>query len=300
MRTESLEGLAASQHALFTRAQALAAGLTPRTIGGGLTRGRWLTVFRGVYRMAGAPVTPDQRLLAAVLAAGAGAVASHRSAAWLWGLSDELSLDVSVPKNRSPRLAGVVVHRQHMPSCSTSRRRGVPVTNPLRTMLDVAALPDPELVDQALDRGIAARLFTPAAVEAELGRQSRSGRRGTASLRERLEHRDTSSSRPPSVLESRLVRLLRTARLPMPHREYPVMGGAYRLDFAWPEVKLAVELDGYAAHASLMAFRDDRSRQNDLVLAGWTVLRFTWKDVRDRPADVTRLIRAVMRASRPA
>jgi very-short-patch-repair endonuclease len=238
--------------------------------------------------------------MAAVLGAGLGAVASYRSAAWLWGLTDDLFLEVAVPKNRSPRLAGVAVHRQQSLNGSTSRRRGVPVTNPLRTLVDLASIHDFHLLDEALDRGIATRLFSLDAVEAELTRESRSGRRGTARLRERLEHRDASSSTPPSVLESRLGRLLRAARLPLPHREYAVMDAAYRLDFAWPEQKLAVELDGYASHSSAKAFGDDRSRQNELVLAGWTVLRFTWDDVCGEPDKVAGQIRAALVASRPA
>jgi hypothetical protein len=65
-------------------------------------------MYRNVYRICGAPVTELQLLVAAVFAAGAGAVASHRAAAWLWGLDDdddELSLEVTVPVNRGPRLA---------------------------------------------------------------------------------------------------------------------------------------------------------------------------------------------------
>ena len=300
MRMESVETMAAGQHGLVTRGEAMRSGLTPGQVRARLESQRWIRLYRNVYRMAGTPVTPVQRLLAAVMAAGKGAVASHRSAAWLWGLTDELSLEVSVPKNRSPRLSGVVVHRQYVPPRSSSRRQGVPVTNPLRTLLDVAALPEPELLDQALDRGIATRLFTVAAVEAELSRHSRSGRPGTARFRECLARRDTSSSRAPSVLESRFSRLIRTARLPAPRQEYPVMDGAYRLDFAWPELRVAVELDGYAIHSTVRAFHHDRTRQNDLVLAGWTVLRFTWDDVRRRPSAVACGIRAALAASRPA
>lgn len=300
MRTESVEALAAVQHGLVTRSQALRAGLTTGQLRGRLECGRWIRVYRNVYRVEGSPVTDVQRLQAAVLAAGDGAVASHRSAAWLWGLRDEMSLAVTVPKNRSPRLPGVAIHRQHVPSCSTSRRRGVAVTNPLRTLLDLAAMGHHEILDQALDRGIATRLFTVTAVEAELTRESRCGRCGTALLRERLQHRDAPSSRPPSVLESRFSRLVLTARLPLPHREYRVMDGAYRLDFAWPEMSLAVELDGYATHSSTEAFRADRTRQNALVAAGWTVLRFTWDDVCEQSEEVATHIRAAMAACRPA
>ena len=225
-------------------------------------------------------------------------MASHRSAAWLWGLADEHTLEVTVPKSRSPRLSDAVVHRRHLPPSVTCRRRGVPVTNPLRTLVDLAAVFDVELLDQALDRGTASRLFTDAAVEAELSRWSRRGLPGTALLRQRLSLRDASSSRPASALERRMGRLLRVAQIPPPDREHPVMAGAYRLDFAWPEQKLAVEVDGYASHSSTQAFQRDRSRQNALVVAGWTVLRFTWDDVSNQPEKVAQHIRAALGISR--
>ena len=214
------------------------------------------------------------------------------------GLVDEHTLEVTVPKNRSPRLADVVIHRRHLPAGVTCRRKGMPVTSPLRTLVDLAAVFDRELLDQALDRGTASRLFTDAAVGAELSRWSRRGLAGPVLLRQRLSLRDASSSRPASVLERRMDRLLRTARVPLPQREHPVMEGAYRLDFAWPEQKLAVEVDGYASHSSTRAFQYDRRRQNALVVAGWTMLRFTWDDVTSQHEKVAEHIRAALAVSR--
>lgn len=103
----------------------------------------------------------------------------------------------------------------------------------------------------------------------------------------------------PSVLLTRMSRLLRRHRLPQPEAEYEVLGGRYRVDFAWPEARLAVEVDGYATHSSVHAFQENRARQNDLVAAGWTVLRFTWADVRGRHGWVAALSDALA-ASRPA
>lgn len=300
MREESVGALAASQYALLTRAQALAAGLTQGQVRARLDSGRWARMHRNVYRICGAPVTELQLLLAAVLAAGAGAVASHRAAAWLWGLDDELSVEVTVPANRGPRLASVTVHRQALEPEAVSRRRRVPVTNPLRTLIDVAAIPDIQLLEQALDRGLAHRLFDLSAVEAELAREGRRGRPGTARLRQSLERRSGSCKRPPSMLESRMLRLLQAARIPRPEREYGVLGGRYRVDFAWSAERLAVEVDGYASHASWRAFQDDRTRQNDLVAAGWTVLRFTWHDLCEQPGAVGARVSQALAASRPA
>jgi very-short-patch-repair endonuclease len=289
LRTESIEQLAARQYGLVTRTQALDSGLTVAQVRKRIETGRWRRAYRSVFVVAGAPATPHQRLLAAVLACGEGAVASHWSAAWLWGLADELHLCVTVPKNRGPRPPGVTVSRRDLERPVI--RKGIPVTSPLRTVVD---LDDPIFVEQAIDRGVAIRLFTVAAVEAELERLAGSRRPGVGALRWALERRLAHESRPASVLESRMARLLRAAGLPPAATEYPVCDGQYRVDFAWPEVRLAVEVDGYRHHSSWDAFRGDRSRQNDLTAAGWTVLRFTWDDMCHRPGEVAAQIASVL------
>lgn len=301
MARETPATIARRQHGLVTREQALRAGVTAKVVQGLLDRGHWERVHRGVYRVAGTPRTSLQRLLAAVLAAGEGAMASHRSAAWLWGLADEVAYDVTVHGHRRPRVGGDVrVHRRDLTRERAVIRQGVPCTNPLRTVLDLAAGAGAGVVETAVDRGVARRLFTPTALEAEVARAARRGRKGVAVLRACLERRAGDGGRPASVLESRLARLVRQARLPVPVREHPVAGG-YRVDFAWPEAGVAVELDGYEHHSSWDDFRRDRARQNELVLAGWVVLRFTWRDVEERPAWVVSLVgEAVRSASRPA
>ena len=299
MRKERVEELAGRQHGLLTRTQAIAAGLSEAEIGGRLRSGRWYSVHRGVYAMAGAPRTAAQSLLAAVLACGFGAMASHRGAAWVWGLADDLSLEVTAPTSRRPR-GPVFVHRRDMASERPVLRQGIPCTNPLRTVLDLAAIGDAALVDQAIDRGLATRLFTVDALEAQVDRLARSGRRGVRLLRDALDRRLVQERRPPSVLESRMARLLQERGLPIPRREYPVLDGGYRLDFAWPDFGVCVEVDGYGSHSGWDAFQGDRARQNDLVLAGWVVLRFTWDDVCRRPHAVGGAVSEALAASRPA
>jgi len=89
-------------------------------------------------------------------------------------------------------------------------------------------------------------------------------------------------------------------RLPRRVRQHPLAGTRYRLDYAWPRNRLAVEVDGYGPGSSRQAFQQDRERQNALVLAGWAMLRFTRADVRRRPADVAGSVRRALGASRPA
>lgn len=297
MHRECVPPIASAQHGAFTRAQARAAGISDRAIDGAVARREWRLLRRGVYAAAPSPDTDQQRLMAVVLAAGEGALASHLSAAWLWGLHADLQLAVTVPLGRAPRLAGVMVHRRATPVAS--RRQAIPVTNPLRTVLDLGSL-GAGPVEQAIDRGLASQLFTIVAVEAELERLAGRGRNGVRAVRAALDRRLAAEQRTPSVLESRFGRLVRAAGLPRPAAEYPVLEGAYRLDFAWPEVRVAVEVDGYRHHSSWGDFQHDRRRQNDLVLAGWTVLRFTWDDVCHRPAVVAGAVGSALAASRSA
>ena len=155
-------------------------------------------------------------------------------------------------------------------------------------------------VDAALDRGIASGLFTADAVAAELGRRAGKGVRGAALLRSCLDRRLDADGGRTSALESAMDRLVVDFRLPRPERQHPVAGTLYRLDYAWPRDRLAVVVDGYGPHSSRKAFQSDRERQNLLVLAGWTVLRFTWADVGERPTVVAEAVRRALGASRPA
>lgn len=299
MRRESLDSLASRQYGLFSRAQALALGFTAKQVDGGARSGRWARVHRGVYRMPGVPASPHQSLLAAVLAAGPDAVASHRAAAWLWGMADELRLDLAGTMQRSPG-PSVTVHRRPRSDLRPVVRRAIPCTDPLRTVLDLAGTGDANAVERALDRGIAGGLFTAGAVRAELARQAKRGRPGVQLLRACLLERLDGPDGQTSALESAMDRIVLRHRLPLPERQYCLPGTRYRLDYAWVEVRLVVEVDGYGSHTELDAFRHDRERQNALVLAGWTVLRFTWHDVCRRPAAVAATIRRALRARRPA
>jgi very-short-patch-repair endonuclease len=159
----------------------------------------------------------------------------------------------------------------------------------MRTIVDLGAVVPASTVELALDRAEVARVCAVAAVEWELARVARPGRRGSGPLREVLDRRALLDTPPDGVLEPRFARLLKNAGLPPAQFQHPV--GRYKIDFAYPSLMLAIEVDGYGPHSSRRAFQIDRDRQNELVARGWTVLRFTWADVVKRPDHVARLIR---------
>jgi very-short-patch-repair endonuclease len=202
--------------------------------------------------------------------------------------------EITVPTKSVPCLRAVRVHRsKDLDPARTIVRAGVPPTDPLRTIVDVGAALRPSLLVDAVDRVLARRLVTVPAMVAELGRLSSRGRPGVAALRRALQRTGLTGAPHPSVLESRTRRLLTRFRLPPATIELTAGAtGEYRLDFAYPAIRLAVEVDGYVWHFSPQHQRRDHDRRNRLLRAGWHVLVYTWIDVTERPADVGAQIRS--------
>ena len=293
-----LAGIARGQHGMTTRAQVLTCGVPPGRIQRWLDTGRLETLHPGVYRLGGAPATWEQAVAAAVAAAGPGAVASHRAAARLWGLHDADRVEVSIRHSRALRLRGVVVHRSlDLGRATASRRRGIAVTNPLRTLVDLGAVLDKAQVEDALDRALVSRLVTIAGAEGALSEVSRRGRRGAGVLRAVLDGRALGDERPDSLLEPRMARLLRAHGFPSAVFQHPVTldgGFVANPDFAYPDRRIAIEVDGFESHSTPRALQADLDRQNLLVAGGWTVLRFTWADVVRRPNKVASAVARVL------
>src|SRR5690349_2681495 len=110
--TDALLALAEAQHGVISLSQALDAGLSRKQIAGRLARGDLEGLLPGALRLAGSPRTFEQKVMAGVLAAGLGAVASHRAAATLLGFpSVPRWVEVLVPNDRRVRIEGLVVHR---------------------------------------------------------------------------------------------------------------------------------------------------------------------------------------------
>jgi very-short-patch-repair endonuclease len=294
------EGIARTQDGLITVEQARSAGLSDRSARSRVESGRWERLHPGVYRIAGAPRSWRQDILAACLAVGPAAVASHRSAAGLWGL-DGIGpgwVELSVSRPASHRLPGVIVHRStDLAAGRPVVRTGIPLTDPARTILDLGAVLPAWRVEAALESALSRRLVTLAGLRSALDAVARRGRRGAGVLRGLLDQRSDAARLSESVLEARVLRLFHDHFLPEPVAQHEVRVGQRlvgRVDFAYPPCKVAIEVDGYEAHSSLSAFGRDRARQNELVTAGWTVLRFTWDDVVHRPERVVGVVRQVL------
>lgn len=289
-----LDELVQRQHGLVTTAQA-ATLLGPSRKQRWVAERRLLSTQPGVFRMAGAPETWHQALMAAALAADA--VVSHRSAAELWGLIQPAGyVDISVRPPRQPRLVPpAIAHRilDLHPELSVERE-GMRVTDPIRTIIDLGLVLPSWAVRDAMSRGLSTRLFSVTEVARLRDALGWRGRNGTGVVAELLDERLLTGRPEESLLEKRLADLVQRHDLPMPVTQHEVWhAGRFvaRVDAAFPERKLAIEVDGFEHHSSPEAFQRDRTRQNRLVALGWTVLRFTWDDVVKRPAMVAQTIR---------
>lgn len=292
---KAMARIARAQHGVVTAEQLCGCGIDGQVSKRLVQVGRLERLHPGVFRVGGAPTTYLQRVLAAVLAAGPGAAASHRTAAVIWKLVDaEDVVEVTVPYSRVVLLHGVVVHRSRdLERRFVTRRDRIPVTNPMMTLADLGAVLRPPAVEDALDLALTARLTSILGIERVLDDIARPGRRGAGVLRRTLDERALGTDRADGLLEPRMARLMRAHGLPPAVFQHPVLlrTGRARIDFAYPDKMLAIEVDGYEKRASPKAMESDLDRQNALVAEGWTVLRFTWNMVVRRPAKVAAEIR---------
>jgi very-short-patch-repair endonuclease len=176
-----------------------------------------------------------------------------------------------------------------------SDRRGIPCAEPLRTLVDIAAvIAGPEL-DDTIDRALASKLVTVSGIEAEVTRLSRRGRNGVGVIRKALERRGLIGAPNPSVLESKLLRLLHRAGIEPIGVEVCIDPyGWYRIDVMITPT-LIVEVDGFAHHQSPEQKGEDERRRNRLRLDGAFLLVYTWRDV---VFDGGRVVYEIVRALR--
>jgi very-short-patch-repair endonuclease len=290
--------LAAAQHGLVTVAQLLELGFSQAAIRRRVATGRWVKVDRGVIRIAGAPVTWESQVLACVLAAGEGAVASHRTAAALWQLdgSRRGTPDISVPRNRRYQRDVVYVHRAtDLDRIRPVRRSGIPTTPIERTLLDLGAVSRRGLVELAIDHARRRGLTDWDHLLTCLVSHARRGRDGVGTLRAILDDHSAEVRATDSGFERLVYVRLVEAGLPRPVLQYEVHvdGRTYRLDLAYPDLKLAIELDG-SIHLRRDVWEKDHARQNALMLDGWTILRFTWRDYTEHQTRLVSEVRAAL------
>jgi very-short-patch-repair endonuclease len=229
--------------------------------------------------------------MAAVLSHGPGALLSHDSAAARWTIcaERERAIHVTVPPGVDRRQVGVIAHRRStVDPNDVARRGGIPVTAPIRTLIDLATRISSSELEAAVAEADKLDLVDPDRLRAAL--DERRGQPGVGILRRLLDRRTFALT--DSELERRFLPIARRAGLPPPLTQQRVNG--FRVDFYWPELRLVVETDGLRYHRNPVQQARDRVRDQAHAAAGLIALRFTHAQVRFDPEYVETILRAVV------
>jgi hypothetical protein len=288
-RDRDLAAKATAQKGLVSAEQMRDLGLSSRAAAHRAEVGRLHRLHRGVYAVGHEAIDESGRLLAAVLACGAGAVVSHLSAAALWGLRERgpLLIDVIAPCQTGRKIDGIRPHRCRAPGPDElAVCDGIPCTTPARTLVDLAGSLGRTGLRSAVEQAAVLRLLDIEAVDRALDRGRR--RRGVPLLRVIIDDwrsEEASAPRLRSVLEAKLLSLILVHGLPRPACNQRLRAGSREIevDFLWRDQRLVVEADGYASHGTRAAFERDPRRDQALLLAGYRVARFTWDQVEREP-----------------
>ena len=292
-RFGSVAELAASQHGAVSVPQAARLGLDRHGVRRLVQQGVLGRAAPGVLVISGTPDTWERRLIIATLGP-AGAAASHRAAARLHRLDgiDDAPLEVTIPRGLSFTQPGVVVHRTlrwHDDDLTTVR--GIRCTTLARTLCDLGAVLPDDGVEQGVDHALrygASRRW----VAGRLDDLRRPGPSGTGSLGRVLSAPDRQGPLPDSWFERLVVRSIVHAGFPMPVLQFVVAlpdGSSYRLDAAYPELRIGIEADGERTHGASAARRSDRRRGNRLRALGWDIVHAGWEDRHGSPAFIAAL-----------
>lgn len=292
MNEDRLHRIAARHLGLFTRAEAARCGFSPYQVRRRIRSGAWVVVQGKVLAHRGRQLTPTVLAAAAHLAVPGSVVAGPSAALW-YGLPVSAGVRWlwTGPNGRGVE-PGVRLLRDPLATADIRRADGIPITGPGRTVFDcLRILPEDDamrLMDRAIQRG-----WTTFG-ELVWRMRDHAGRRGAPRLVRLIR---AAGGGAHSAAERRAAALLRAARITGWAANAAIrdsMGLIGYGDLVFAAARVVVELDGWAFHSDPESFQRDRTRQNRLVAAGWTVLRFTWTDLHDRPDAVIATIRAAL------
>lgn len=287
--------LAAEQYGVVSLAQLGAAGLGRGAVAHRVRAGRLHPVHRGVYAVGHRRLPREGWWLAAVLACGPGARLSHLAAGSHWDLRPSAAniVDVTLPSRAGRRRRdGIRIHRPRAFHATDGLvHDGIPITSVALTLIDLGELIGPAAHARTVERAELLGLFDLAAVHDALARHpARPGSRRLSSVLD--AYRDDVLTR--SELEAMFLALCARYGIPAPAVNARVEG--LEVDFFWRARRLIAETDGLRHHGTRAAFERDRVRDAQLMVAGFRVVRFTYRQVRDEPALVARTLHRLLAA----
>jgi very-short-patch-repair endonuclease len=289
VKTDVLTEYLRQQDGVITLAQATLCGLSESAVNRRVRSGQWRRCASGVYFVDDRPFTAAARVRTAVWSYGGRATASGLTAAWWHGVTKRPPdiVEITVPRNSHGRChEGTRVRRRDLEPTDIVDLRGLRVTSLPLTVIEAAARQGggAAIIDRALQRHIDLPPMWRAHVRNK-------GRYGSPRARILLQ---AAGDGAQSQAERLFIQLLKRAGITGWTANYPV--GPYRVDVAFPQLKVAIEVDGLAVHSDAEVFQTDRERQNYLVLNGWHVLRFTWRDLTEHPERVIAELRRAISA----
>lgn len=293
---QALAELSLGQHGVFGFDQLLALGLTPRAVHGRTAAARLHRIHHTVYSLVPKELLKrDGLYMAAVLACGPGAVLSHRSAAALLELRDwgHTQIEVTVPRRSARRHDGIKVHRSTvLADQDITVVNNIPCTTVARTLFDMAEVVTARQLERSFDQGEILQVLDLKAIEDQLARNPT--RPGAKAVRRVLTEHYIGSTPTANENEERLLALTRAAGLPDPRVNFFIDPGdgdrPIKVDFVWPEQRVALEVDGRETHDTQQQFEIDRERDQRLIAAGWKIIRTTWRQLKFRPDDLRRIL----------
>ena len=291
---------ASQRNGVLGRDELLSLGMSRNAIDHRLKNGRLFPMHRGVYLVGHTAAPPLAWETAAILACGPGALISHYSAGHLCELlsapgrgqprpherPERHDVDITVVGRDPGCRPGIRLHRvEALDRSDIAQIRGLPITSPARTILDLAASFSARDLEQAVAEAYARGLVSRHGLIDVLTRYPR--RRGSRQLRAIIAD-DTPPARTRSAAEERLLSLIRAASLPPPEANTRI--GGYEVDLLWRRHRLIVEVDGFAFHSSRFNFERDHKRDAALMADGWRILRVTWRQISQQPKATIALI----------
>jgi very-short-patch-repair endonuclease len=266
---------AAGEWSVLSLVELAECGLSPDLVKSRVRKGWLHSLHRGVYAVGHAAVPLEGRLLAAVKALGGDAALSHFAAAALWEFVDwdGRHPEVVVPRNGIGHRKGIRVHcTAVLDPGDVTRHKGIPVTSPARTLVDLAAVVNEKLLRSAVRRALAKRRVSVRHLVATRRRLGR--RRGST----RVDRVLRTAAPTRTELEDVVYDLIVDAGFPRPDVNRPLLLAGRRVipDFRWPEHRVVVEADGRKWHDNPLARADDAERQALLEAHGERVIRITW------------------------
>lgn len=292
--------LASRQSGYLTRRQAIALGMSDAMLQARVAAGGWRRVKPGLFMVLGTVTTPRGILTAA--SAALGAVVSHESAAEIHGFPNLPTgrLVVTVPVRTTNRFPDVVVHQStDLTAGFVTSIDDLPVTTAGRTIIDLAPTLGRKRLGRMVDWAAMRGLVDLEVLRADFEGLARHGKPGVSRLRPVLEDRLPDYVPTESELEAAAVEAIASWALPAPLRQYPLPWRSSRrgrVDLAYPDHRVLIEVDGRVWHSLLDAFDEDRMRDNLAQIAGWRVIRITFRMLRDRQWEVRQTVAAALGA----